>query len=67
MASYNRFMRRAMARGKKPGDVAYKENPHGGHPAIYERKDYTAEGFAGKMMPQAVKGFNPFTEKGGKV
>lgn len=67
MASYNRFMRRAMARGKKPGELTYKKNPHGGHPKPYEKKDSTQTGFAGELFPGAVKGFNPFTQKGGII
>lgn len=65
MASYKRMLKRAMARGKKSEDITYKCNPHGGHPMPYECKDNTQTMFAGEAFPGLVKGFNPFTEKGG--
>lgn len=67
MTSFNRFMRRAKARGKKPGEVTYKCNPRGGSPAVYDKRDFTVENFTGKLFPGSVKGFNPFEKKGGKV
>lgn len=67
MASYSRFLRRAVARGKKPADLTYKGNPHGGKPEIYEKKDFTFEGFAGKRTSAYVRGLSPFTKKGGAI
>lgn len=66
MTSYNRRMRRALERGKKPHQVTYKVPCSGGR-AAYDRSDQTKYGAIEKLSHGGAKVFNPFSREGGAI
>lgn len=66
MASYNRQMRRAMARGKRPEQITIKERPGNWALNTFGRVDETINCFRGHN-PLCPGVFNNGLKGGGKV